>query len=102
MRQRFNLCEEQRVGKDRPAMNDQGQGLACAHSSSAERAASRSTSMPPTSDRICHSVQAMPAEAGTRVDIHDVAEETELVNDGMAAHDEVDTLDGLRAAAADA
>src|SRR5690606_16496412 len=48
--QRFKLRQEQRVRKNRPAVNDQGRGPACAHSSSADRAASRSTSMPPTSD----------------------------------------------------
>jgi len=48
--QRFNLRQEQWMGEDRPAMNDQGLGPPHAHSSSSNRAASRSTSTPPTSD----------------------------------------------------
>ena len=49
--QRFDLRQQQWMGEDRPAMNDQGFRLPCAHSSSSDRAASRSTSTPPTSDR---------------------------------------------------
>ncbi len=48
-RQRFDLRQEQWMGEDRPAMNDQGLRLPCAHSSSSDKAASRSTSAPPTS-----------------------------------------------------
>ena len=47
--QRFKLREEQRMSEDRPAVNDQGRWLAAAHSSSADKAASRSTSMSPPS-----------------------------------------------------
>src|SRR5690606_4136277 len=50
LRQCLNLREEQRVGEDRPSMNDQGRRLASDHSSSADRAASRSTSTPPIRD----------------------------------------------------
>lgn len=50
LRQRLNLREEQRVSKDRSAANDQGRVLARDHSSSADSAVSRATSMLPTSD----------------------------------------------------
>src|SRR3546814_19865 len=61
--QRFNLCQEQRMGEDRPAVNDQGLGLARDHSLSAESAASRSISTSPTRDR---SRWARPASTDCR------------------------------------
>ena len=45
----FKLREEQWMSENRPAMNDQRRGLARAHSSSADREASRSTSTSPVS-----------------------------------------------------
>ena len=41
-------------------------------------------------------------EAGTGVDVQDIAEYAHRFNHGMAAHDKVDALDGLGGAAADA
>ena len=50
LHQHFHLCEEQRMSKNRPAVNDQGSRLARTHSSSADKSASRSTSTPPAND----------------------------------------------------
>ena len=39
LRQQFNLCKEQRVGENRPAVDEQGCWLAAAHSASADKEA---------------------------------------------------------------
>lgn len=36
-RQRVKLCDKQRADKNRPAVDAQGGGVACAHSSSADK-----------------------------------------------------------------
>ena len=36
-RQRVKLCDKQRAGKNRPAVDAQGGGVACVHSSSADK-----------------------------------------------------------------
>jgi hypothetical protein len=49
-RQRFKLRKEQRVSENCLPVDDQVRRFATGHSSSAGKAASRSTSTPPTSD----------------------------------------------------
>jgi hypothetical protein len=67
LRQRFNLCKEQRVGEDGPSVNCRRRRRTRCHSSSAERAASRSTSMPPIFDELQYVQEAQLAALITAI-----------------------------------